>query len=357
MGATCNATFAASTTVTLTATPSSGHTFAGWGGACSGTSTTCVVDIAEPQTVTATFNGTPTITYYHTDMLGSVRAITDGSGSTVTRHDFFAFGESSSLLTGDPRRYIGGEIDAESAFEYLGARYYRNLWGRFTSVDPIFSGGAPTNPQLWNRYAYSLNSPLRYSDATGLAPDEHEPYRAADYGPTGFDPAEFEGWAQNLLLENMLRAYKAGLVTGLALLNSLPFGTVQQMWNAVDMSNAGTPGKKNGGFREAGFNVNMFGPWSVISDVYAGPFVFAKGPSAYVLHPPASSPMSFTVHVHPKGGGPDWQFQQDPSEPDKQSIAGSGYRFGIVIAAGEQNKVYFYDGGGSMGAPTYLPRR
>ena len=45
----------ARSSVTLTATPSIGSTFAGWSGACSGTSTSCSVSMTEARSVTATF--------------------------------------------------------------------------------------------------------------------------------------------------------------------------------------------------------------------------------------------------------------------------------------------------------------
>jgi hypothetical protein len=45
------------TTVTLTASPVSGTTFQGWGGACSGTSPTCTVTINADTSVSATFEG------------------------------------------------------------------------------------------------------------------------------------------------------------------------------------------------------------------------------------------------------------------------------------------------------------
>jgi hypothetical protein len=51
---TCTANFAPGTVVTLTATPQSGSTFAGWGGACSGTA--CQVTMDANRAVTATFN-------------------------------------------------------------------------------------------------------------------------------------------------------------------------------------------------------------------------------------------------------------------------------------------------------------
>ena len=54
-GATCTATVASGTTVTLAATAASGSTFAGWSGACTGTSA-CVVSMTAARTVTATFN-------------------------------------------------------------------------------------------------------------------------------------------------------------------------------------------------------------------------------------------------------------------------------------------------------------
>jgi len=55
-GATCSASFTANSSVTLTASPSAGSTFAGWsGGGCSGTAT-CAVTMSTAQSVTATFS-------------------------------------------------------------------------------------------------------------------------------------------------------------------------------------------------------------------------------------------------------------------------------------------------------------
>jgi phospholipase C len=55
-GTTCSATFTNGTSVTLTAAPGPGVTFAGWGGACSGTTLTCSVAVNATTSVTATFN-------------------------------------------------------------------------------------------------------------------------------------------------------------------------------------------------------------------------------------------------------------------------------------------------------------
>jgi phospholipase C len=56
---TCSATFAQNTQVTLSETPGSGNTFAGWSGACTGVAA-CSVTLTAAESVTATFS--PTVT-------------------------------------------------------------------------------------------------------------------------------------------------------------------------------------------------------------------------------------------------------------------------------------------------------
>lgn len=59
-GSTCAFSFDSGAPVTITAAAASGSTFAGWGGACSGTATTCTVTMDAAKAVTATFNSSPT---------------------------------------------------------------------------------------------------------------------------------------------------------------------------------------------------------------------------------------------------------------------------------------------------------
>jgi RHS repeat-associated protein len=61
-----------------------------------------------------------------------------------------------------------GKRDPESNLDNFGARYYASSYGRFMSPDP--SGAfvlKAINPQRWNMYSYTLNSPLTYTDPTG----------------------------------------------------------------------------------------------------------------------------------------------------------------------------------------------
>ncbi|HZQ93789.1 MAG TPA: hypothetical protein VFA67_02190 [Candidatus Sulfotelmatobacter sp.] len=55
-GGTCSASFPAGSSVSLTATPNSGHTFGTWGGCTSASGTTCNVTMNGDVTVTASFN-------------------------------------------------------------------------------------------------------------------------------------------------------------------------------------------------------------------------------------------------------------------------------------------------------------
>jgi RHS repeat-associated protein len=109
------------------------------------------------------------VEYYHLDALGSVRAVTDQSGAVVRTSDYRPFGEGENPAAGtDPTRFTGKERDAESGLDYFGARYYASRTGRFTTVDPLLPlDAALRDPQLWNRYAYVRNNPLRYTDPDG----------------------------------------------------------------------------------------------------------------------------------------------------------------------------------------------
>jgi RHS repeat-associated protein len=66
------------------------------------------------------------------------------------------------------QKFTSKERDVETGLDYFGARYLSAAQGRFTSPDPLLNSGRPTEPQSWNRYAYTLNNPLRYVDPTGL---------------------------------------------------------------------------------------------------------------------------------------------------------------------------------------------
>jgi RHS repeat-associated protein len=66
-------------------------------------------------------------------------------------------------------KFTGKERDSETGLDYFGARYFGGAQGRFTSVDPELIPRDITNPQMWNKYAYAVNNPMRYVDPDGAA--------------------------------------------------------------------------------------------------------------------------------------------------------------------------------------------
>ena len=89
-GAACTAAdLASGTTVTLTATPASGSTFAGWSGACVGTGS-CVVSMTAARTVTATFDTSGNT--------GSCTSISGGQSGNFNTTGAVCFTVSTTIL-------------------------------------------------------------------------------------------------------------------------------------------------------------------------------------------------------------------------------------------------------------------
>lgn len=114
------------------------------------------------------------------DHLGTPRLSTDRLGVKTAYHVYYPFGEEATAFNQDTVRakFTGHERDlnnpsgAGDDIDYLHARFYSPVMGRFLSVDPKPS----SDPfELPNRYAYSRNNPLNLIDPTGNAPEEPQP--------------------------------------------------------------------------------------------------------------------------------------------------------------------------------------
>jgi RHS repeat-associated protein len=123
--------------------------------------------------ITNSLAGGTVVWHDHLDHLGTPRLLTDAQGNVVARHDYLPYGEEVTFAgEGDTKKFTGHQRDAfrlgfsGDDLDYMHARSYSGMLGRFTSVDPI--GGNRKAPQSWNRYAYGLGSPLRYTDPRGL---------------------------------------------------------------------------------------------------------------------------------------------------------------------------------------------
>ena len=105
--------------------------------------------------------------YVHQDHLGSTAVVTDSAGNVVFERTYDPWGNvRTSTGTADTDRlFTGQRFDAATGLYYYNARYYDPTLGRFISPDTIVPGVG--NPQAWNRYAYVVNNPLRYTDPSG----------------------------------------------------------------------------------------------------------------------------------------------------------------------------------------------
>ena len=109
------------------------------------------------------------------DHLGSTRVRLDENGEVLQRMDYEPFGtevqRTASGYTGSgevKQKFTGKERDAETGFDYFGARYMSAALGRFTTPDPLLNSGRPWDPRSWNRYSYTLSSPMIFVDPDGL---------------------------------------------------------------------------------------------------------------------------------------------------------------------------------------------
>jgi len=103
---------------------------------------------------------------YHSDGLGSVRALTDAAGTLAQTYHTDAFGVPSATQGISSQRFgfTGEQVDP-SGLVYLRARMYDPAIGRFIQRDTMF-GWRGDSARL-NRYGYATNNPLAFTDPSG----------------------------------------------------------------------------------------------------------------------------------------------------------------------------------------------
>jgi len=110
-----------------------------------------------------------TVTYIHTDALGSVVAESDEKGNVIRRYDYEPFGAIVDGAVADGPGYAGHVSDAITGLSYMQQRYYDPQIGRFLSVDPV-TANSSSDTRLFGRYQYAFNNPYRFTDPDGRCP-------------------------------------------------------------------------------------------------------------------------------------------------------------------------------------------
>ncbi|MFZ1869129.1 MAG: SpvB/TcaC N-terminal domain-containing protein [Steroidobacteraceae bacterium] len=127
-------------------------------------------------------NGSNPIYYLLTDHQGSIAAITNSAGGVVVGESFTAYGNrrNPSTWSGAPSTADLITIASVSRHGYtfqdsmaglmglndMVGRVQDAITGRFLSADPTIPD--PSDPQSYNRYSYTINNPLTYTDPTGF---------------------------------------------------------------------------------------------------------------------------------------------------------------------------------------------
>ena len=102
------------------------------------------------------------VSYFTTDLLGTVRTTTDGYGYTDKTYSYDAFG---AIIEGDLSSrqnygYLGKQFDKQTGLYNYGYRDYTPKVARFTTVDPIRDGE--------NWVIYCRNDSVNFVDFLGL---------------------------------------------------------------------------------------------------------------------------------------------------------------------------------------------
>ena len=103
-----------------------------------------------------------TLTYQHTDALGSPVAVTNTSRGIVETSEFEPYGKLLNRPLTDGPGYTGHVSDAATGLSYMQQRYYDPGIGRFLSMDPVSADSASGGN--FNRYWYANNNPYKFTD-------------------------------------------------------------------------------------------------------------------------------------------------------------------------------------------------
>jgi len=108
------------------------------------------------------------------DHLGSTSIILKTNGALWGELRYSAWGETrysnGSIVT--DRQFTGQINDGDTGLYYYNARYYDPALHKFIQADTIVPD--PNDPQTLNRFSYTNNNPVKYTDPTGHYVDQGE---------------------------------------------------------------------------------------------------------------------------------------------------------------------------------------
>ncbi|MEU4594239.1 HNH/endonuclease VII fold putative polymorphic toxin [Micromonospora aurantiaca (nom. illeg.)] len=117
-----------------------------------------------------------------TDSLGTPTLYLNNTAQAPTWRQFTPYGgpRGATAVYPDNHGFLNKPANSETGLTRLGAREYDPAIGKFISTDPVVDVG---DPQQWNGFSYANNSPITFSDPTGLIPDGCRQHDCFGYDP------------------------------------------------------------------------------------------------------------------------------------------------------------------------------
>jgi RHS repeat-associated protein len=109
-----------------------------------------------------------TPSFYGYDGGGTVRLLTDATGTVTDTYDYDAWGNAVNTTGSTPNVYLyrGEQFDPDLGLYYLRARYFNPASGRFLSRDP--EAGRSQSPITLHKYLYGNGDPVGNGDPSGM---------------------------------------------------------------------------------------------------------------------------------------------------------------------------------------------
>jgi hypothetical protein len=238
-GSTCSANYTASTAVTLTATPASGQTLQGWGGACSGQAATCNVTMDAARSVSATFVAAAPTTFALDVTVtgnGAVSSVPAGINCGSSCSASYA-ANTSVVLTATPAQgqllsAWGGSCAGQAATCTVAMSAARTVTATFTAAPaPALAWG--TAALLENSNDFNVAGTNTFADAEVLSAIDANGnaiviWQQSDGTPDGNTQKVFsrrytaaQGWTPAVAIPGLVTSSSSvNLVTGRVLMDS-----------------------------------------------------------------------------------------------------------------------------------------
>jgi len=136
-----------------------------------------------------------TVTYYHTDALGTPVMESNAAGQVTYVREHRPYGEQMLGAAKNGPGFTGHVGDADTGLTYMQQRYYDPVAGRFLSSDPVAANS--NTGGNFNRYWYANNNPYAFTDPDGRLPLGNQTNEPLADGQD-FTMAQQEGGARGL---------------------------------------------------------------------------------------------------------------------------------------------------------------